>query len=102
MLPLPHIANGKHPGSAHLAYRCIDQTPAMAPKSKQPHGPPMTLGNMRELGVQHLMAFCHNNGCRHQARIDVSKCPDETEVPSFGKCAIHRVGENCADMELPS
>ena len=24
--------------------------------------PPMTLGNMRELGVHHLIAFCHNDG----------------------------------------
>ena len=60
--------------------------------TKQPHGPPMTLGNMRELGVHHLIAFCHNNACRHQALIDVSKYPDETEIPSFrrrvkcGKC----------------
>jgi hypothetical protein len=27
----------------------------------------MTLGNMRELGVQHLIAFCLNDACRHQA-----------------------------------
>jgi hypothetical protein len=26
----------------------------MAPKQKQPHGPPMTLGNMRHLGVHGL------------------------------------------------
>jgi hypothetical protein len=25
---------------------------------KHPPGPPMTLGNMRELGVHHLIAFC--------------------------------------------
>jgi hypothetical protein len=25
----------------------------------------MTLGNMRELGVHHLIAFCHNDGCAH-------------------------------------
>ena len=47
---------------------------------------------MRELGVHRLIAFCHNNACRHQALIDVSEYPDETEVPSFrhrvkcGKC----------------
>jgi hypothetical protein len=28
--------------------------------------PPMTLGNMRELGVDHLIAFFHNDACRHQ------------------------------------
>ena len=45
--------------------------------------PPMTLGNMRELGVQHLVAFCLNDACRHQALIDVSSYPVETEVPWF-------------------
>jgi hypothetical protein len=34
---------------------------------KHPPGPPMTLGNMREQGVTHLIAFCHNDACRHQA-----------------------------------
>jgi hypothetical protein len=35
---------------------------------------------MRELGVQNLIAFCHNDACRHQALIDVSSYPAETEV----------------------
>jgi hypothetical protein len=26
---------------------------------------------MREQGVQHLIAFCLNDGCRHQALIDL-------------------------------
>jgi hypothetical protein len=39
---------------------------------KQAPGPPTTLGNMRGLGVQHLIAFCHNDACRHSALIDVS------------------------------
>jgi hypothetical protein len=47
-------------------------------KAKQPPGAPMTLGNMRQLGVQHLIA-----SCRHQGLIDVSKYPDDTEIPSF-------------------
>jgi hypothetical protein len=42
--------------------------------SKHLAGPPMSLGNMRELGVQRL--------CRHVALIDVSAYPAETEVPS--------------------
>lgn len=33
-------------------------------------GPPMTLGNMRELGVRNLIAYCHDDACRHQALID--------------------------------
>jgi hypothetical protein len=37
-------------------------------------------------------AFCHNDACRHQAAIDVSKYPDDVEVSWFqrrikcGKC----------------
>jgi hypothetical protein len=56
----------------------------------------MTLGNMRELGVQNLVAFCLNDACRHQALIDVSSYPAETEVPYFrdkvvcGKCGGRR------------
>ena len=46
-------------------------------------GPPMTLGNMRELGVHHLIGYCHDDACRHQAIIDVSRFPDAVEVPWF-------------------
>jgi hypothetical protein len=35
----------------------------------------MTLGDMRELGVHHLIAFCLHDACRHQALIDVSDWP---------------------------
>jgi len=30
-------------------------------KAKQPPGPPVDLGNMRRLGVHHLIASCLNN-----------------------------------------
>ena len=56
----------------------------MAPKQKHPVGRPMTLGNMRDLGVQRLIASCLNDACRHVALIDVSNYPAESEVPSFG------------------
>jgi hypothetical protein len=52
-------------------------------KPKHPPGPPMTLGNMRHLGVHRLVATCLSYACQHQGLIDVSKCPDDTEVPSF-------------------
>jgi hypothetical protein len=52
-------------------------------KPKRPPGPSMTLGNMRELGVQRLIASCLSDACRHTALIDVSSYPAETEVPSF-------------------
>ena len=48
---------------------------------KQPAGPAMTLGNMRELGVQNLVAYCLNDACRHTALIDVSSYADEIGVP---------------------
>jgi hypothetical protein len=31
----------------------------------------MTLANMREQGVHHLIAYCLNNACRHSALIDM-------------------------------
>src|SRR5262249_33798535 len=43
----------------------------MTPERKPPHGPPMTLGNMRALGVQRLVATCLNDACRHQGLIAV-------------------------------
>jgi hypothetical protein len=46
---------------------------------KQPPDLPMTLGNMRELGVRHLTAYCLNNACRHSALIDC-----------VGLCRSHR------------
>jgi hypothetical protein len=45
----------------------------------------MTLGDMRALGVHRLAASCLNPSCRHEALIDVSKYPEETDVPSFAK-----------------
>jgi len=52
-------------------------------KAKQPPGPPMTLGNMRQLGVQRLVAYCLRDVCRHVGLIDVSQYPADTEVRWF-------------------
>ena len=53
----------------------------------------MTLGNMRALGVQHLVATCLKDACRHQGLIDVSQYPADTEVPSFaGKVVCAKCG----------
>ena len=57
-------------------------------KAKQPCGPPMTLGNMRYLGVQRLVATCLNDACRHQGLINVSNYPADTEVPSFASKVV--------------
>jgi hypothetical protein len=57
-------------------------------KPKHPPGPPMTLGNMRHLGVQRLVASCLNDACGHQGLIDVSIYPDDNEVPSFARKVV--------------
>jgi hypothetical protein len=64
---------------------------------KHPAGPPMTLGNMRELGVRGLAVYCVNHACRHQTIISADDYADEIEIPSFGrrmkcsKCGGRRV-----------
>jgi hypothetical protein len=63
-------------------------------------------GNVRELGVHRLTAFCHNDACRHQALIDVSRYPANTEVLVFrlrekcGKCGSRNVDvrPNCNEQ----
>jgi hypothetical protein len=38
----------------------------------------MTLGNVRDLGVQHLIAYCLNDARRHSALVDVSSYPADS------------------------
>jgi hypothetical protein len=40
-------------------------------KQRHEPGPPMTLGNMREQGVQHLIAYGLNDG-QHRTSLDIS------------------------------
>jgi hypothetical protein len=54
------------------------RTTTIEMKPRRPPGPPMTLGNMRELGVQHPIAYCLNKACRHQELIDVSTRDHQT------------------------
>jgi len=54
-------------------------------KVKQPPDEPMTLGNMRKLGVQRLIAYCLNPSCQHEGLIDVSKFADDVEVTSLSQ-----------------
>jgi hypothetical protein len=61
-------------------------------KAKHPPGPPMDLANMRRQGVHHLVAYCLNDSCRHQALIDVPSYPGDTPVPWFaGKGRVQQV-----------
>ena len=55
---------------------------------KQPAGPPMTLGNMRDLGVKRLIPSCLNYACRHTGLIEVWSYPAETEIPYFKSCVV--------------
>jgi hypothetical protein len=50
---------------------------------EQPDCPPMTLGNMRELGVRGLAMHCLNHACRHEARVQRWRLADDIEAPSF-------------------
>jgi len=43
---------------------------------------------MRHLGVQHLIAYCVRDACRHQGLIDVSMYPDDVEVRSFASKVV--------------
>ena len=64
--------------------RLLPAASLMTPNPKQPPGPPMTLGNMRHLGVHRLIAYCLNPACRHEGLIDVAKyADDDVEVPFF-------------------
>jgi hypothetical protein len=42
----------------------------------------MDLAKMRWSGVHHLIAYCLNNSCPHQAIINVSGYPDALELTS--------------------
>jgi hypothetical protein len=49
---------------------------------------PMTLGNMRELGVRSLDVSCCN--CHHQAVLSADRWPDDVAVPTFGPRMVLR------------
>ncbi len=43
-------------------------------------GPPMTLANMRSLGVRDVHAWCH---CGHHASVNVDRLGEDVAVPSL-------------------
>lgn len=45
---------------------------------------PMTLANMRSIGVRSLAITCGALTCHHEANLDVSEFADQVTVPSFG------------------
>jgi hypothetical protein len=52
---------------------------------RNPPGDPMTLGNMRELGVRGLAVYCLNPNCLHQTVISADDYADDVAVPWFGQ-----------------
>lgn len=44
---------------------------------------PMTLGNMRALGVRRVEAICENLLCRHAGVVEVDALPGEIPVPDL-------------------
>jgi hypothetical protein len=80
----------------------------MAANPKHPPGPPITVGNIRQLGVRGLIVSCRNPQCRHEATMSVDDYADEIEVPSFaprmvcGKCGGKvDVRPNWKEMPIP-
>jgi hypothetical protein len=71
-----------------LARRSESSYPPGMAQPKHPPGPPMTLGDMRELGVQKLIAACLNNACRHTALIEVWSYPAATEIMYFKRRVV--------------
>jgi hypothetical protein len=53
----------------------------VALKSSEPFEP-MTLGNIRELGVRSLAVSCWQ--CHHQAVLGADRWPDDVAAPTFG------------------
>jgi hypothetical protein len=59
----PHFSRGHiYPFKAAARRTQLSLLASATKLSPAPHGPPMTLGNMRELGVQRLIACCLNDG----------------------------------------
>jgi predicted DNA-binding ribbon-helix-helix protein len=55
--------------------RLLPTASPTAPNPKQPPGPPMTLGNMREQGVRGLAVYYLNHACRHHAVVSADDYP---------------------------
>ena len=68
------------PTGIGIEYAPADRT--IAKQTRQEPGPPMTLGNMRSLGVRSLAVSC--TLCHHAAVLSAESCPDHVPVPTFG------------------
>jgi hypothetical protein len=69
--------------------------------TNHPPGHPMTLGNMRDLGVGRLIASCLNDTCGHTTLIEVWSYPAATELNYFKRrvvCAM--CGARCNGIDV--
>ena len=58
-------------------------------KPKQPHGPAMTLGNMRDLGVQRLLVSCLNHAAELEGTTSATQY-DRTVIRGPLACRLVR------------
>ena len=55
----------------------------LLPQNRLSHQPADDVWQHVLPGMQRLTVYCLNPSCRHEGLIDVSKFPDDSEVPSF-------------------
>jgi hypothetical protein len=65
---------------------------------RQPPGPAMTLGSLRQLGVRGLIVSCRDPNCRHETTLGVDDYADETELPSFASMVCSKCGGDRVDV----
>jgi hypothetical protein len=44
----------------------------------------MTIGNMREWGIEHVVAYCRRIGCGHHVIVNAKGLPEDLAVPDVG------------------
>lgn len=67
-----------------LAARAVaDWSRRQMNRSPHPHGPPMTIADMRENGVRSLWVEC--KACRREVSVVADMIPSDVEVPKAGR-----------------
>jgi len=74
--------NGGVVAAVHHQKAELGRHESIMPSRRTPPGPPMTLFNMRELGVRSLAVSC--NLCHHKAVLSADDWPDTVLVRAFG------------------
>ena len=66
----------------HYRQAASNRHQLMAKQRDEP-GSPMTVGNLRQLGVRGLLLVCVDPKCHHETTMSVDDYPDAIELPSF-------------------